>query len=161
MGKPLEEFFKDRHHSTGYDSQCKSCKKEYQQINGFNKWNNKYNNIEYHKKWQKDNKEHVNSYKRNRLNNNSFLKIQQSVRVRINTLIKNKYESTNKYLGCNFSEYKQYIEKQFDENMTWENYGVYWEIDHILPLSKGGSFHYKNTQPLTITENRIKGSKII
>ena len=43
--------------------------------------------------------------------------------------------------------------------MSWENYGIYWEIDHIKPLSKGGSFHYKNTQPLTIPANRSKSNK--
>ena len=44
--------------------------------------------------------------------------------------------------------------------MNWGNYGTYWEIDHTFPLSKGGSFHYTNTQPLTIEENRSKGNKI-
>ena len=43
--------------------------------------------------------------------------------------------------------------------MNWDNYGEYWEIDHIYPLSKGGSFHYINTQPLTVLENQIKSNK--
>ena len=45
--------------------------------------------------------------------------------------------------------------------MNWDNYGSYWEVDHIIPLSKGGSFHYSNTQPLTIRENREKSDRII
>jgi 5-methylcytosine-specific restriction endonuclease McrA len=45
--------------------------------------------------------------------------------------------------------------------MNWDNYGVDWEVDHIHPLSKGGSFHYTNTQPLTIEENRSKGDKLL
>ena len=45
--------------------------------------------------------------------------------------------------------------------MNWDNYGSYWEIDHIKPLSKGGSFHYTNTQPLTVKENRRKGAKYL
>jgi hypothetical protein len=32
--------------------------------------------------------------------------------------------------------------------MNCENYGEVWEVDHIIPLSKEGSFNYKNTQPL-------------
>ena len=44
--------------------------------------------------------------------------------------------------------------------MNWDNYGKMWEIDHIFPLSRGGSFHYTNTQPLTILENRTKSNNI-
>jgi len=46
--------------------------------------------------------------------------------------------------------------------MSWDNYGrdEYWEIDHIIPISKGGSFHYTNTQPLSIEENQKKGNKL-
>ena len=29
----------------------------------------------------------------------------------------------------------KHLESQFDENMTWENYGNYWHVDHICPRS--------------------------
>lgn len=59
----------------------------------------------------------------------------------------------------------------FDGNMSWDNYGIYWEIDHIIPLSlcksddpKSSEFLWfwrlDNLQPLTINENRSKGSKV-
>ena len=47
--------------------------------------------------------------------------------------------------------------------MNWDNYGSYWEIDHIKPvntfdLSKEKEilecFNYKNTRPLSVVENR-------
>ena len=44
--------------------------------------------------------------------------------------------------------------------MTWDNYGSYWEIDHLKPLSKNGSFDYTNTRPLSVTENRKKYNKL-
>lgn len=31
---------------------------------------------------------------------------------------------------------KEYLEKQFDDKMNWENYGKYWTLDHIIPQSK-------------------------
>ena len=49
--------------------------------------------------------------------------------------------------------------------MSWDNYGTYWEIDHIKELYKFDltqytqqmeAFNFTNTQPLTITENRKK-----
>jgi len=64
----------------------------------------------------------------------------------------------------------KHLEKQFDENMTWGNYGSYWCIDHIKPIS---SFTYKDTdsdqfrecwslrnlQPMEKIQNIKKGNK--
>ncbi len=46
-------------------------------------------------------------------------------------------------------------DKELDQFCNKKN-----EIDHIHPLSKEGSFHYTNTQPLTVKDNRIKSNKI-
>lgn len=35
-----------------------------------------------------------------------------------------------------------------------------YEVDHIVPLSKGGKHHPSNLQYLTISENRKKGAKL-
>jgi 5-methylcytosine-specific restriction endonuclease McrA len=35
-----------------------------------------------------------------------------------------------------------------------------YEVDHIIPISKGGLHHQDNLQYLTISENRSKGDKI-
>ena len=51
------------------------------------------------------------------------------------------------------------MESLFKEKMTWDNYGE-WEIDHIIPLAKGGEHNIKNLQPLWKTENRKKSDKI-
>ena len=72
-----------------------------------------------------------------------------------------KTERTLKFLGCSKEFFIKYLESQFTPEMNWDNYGTYWEIDHIHPLSKGGAFHYTNTQPLTITDNRIKSDTLI
>lgn len=69
-------------------------------------------------------------------------------------------------VGYTVEDLIQYLENQFDNKMTWENYG-YWEIDHIKPKSL---FKYKtvediefkkcwalaNLQPLEATANRKK-----
>ena len=46
-------------------------------------------------------------------------------------------------VGYNIQELKNHLESQFDENMTWDNMGDYWEIDHIIPLNL---FHYNTEQ---------------
>ena len=95
---------------------------------------------------------------------------------RVRTLIRNafkrkfteKSEKTINILGCTFEDFKPYIEKQFDNIMSWDNYGIYWEIDHIIPIASAKTEddilklnHYTNLRPLNITENKQKGSKII
>lgn len=58
-----------------------------------------------------------------------------------------------------------HLEQQFTSEMTWDNYGEYWEIDHIIPK---GTFDFsseqdsqfkvcwslKNLRPLSVIENR-------
>lgn len=55
--------------------------------------------------------------------------------------------------------FKARMESLFKNGMTWENYGE-WEVDHIVPLSKGGKHSPQNLQPLWRLENKIKGSKL-
>ena len=33
----------------------------------------------------------------------------------------------------NLEQLKQHLESQFTPEMSWDNYGSYWEIDHIIP----------------------------
>jgi 5-methylcytosine-specific restriction endonuclease McrA len=120
---------------------------------------NKEKNKQYQKEYFQKNKEKIREYKKGYWENNPEAKLTNSIRNKVaNEIVKGIrfMTSTMKYLGCNFNEYSEYLENQFDKNMSWGNYGEYWEIDHIIPLSKGGSFHYTNTQPLTVEENRKK-----
>ena len=58
-------------------------------------------------------------------------------------------------------EFKIYLENKFTDKMCWENYGVVWDIDHIVPLSTAITEedvlrlnHYTNLQPLDSYINR-------
>lgn len=81
----------------------------------------------------------------------------------------NKTKQSVEYLGCSIDEYKIYLEQKFKPEMTWENYGTYWHIDHIIPIKYENPTHeevierlyFKNTQPLTIQENQMKGNRFI
>ena len=72
-------------------------------------------------------------------------------------------------VGMSSIEFKAYLEKQFKDGMSWENYGYRgWHIDHIIPISSANNeeeliklCHYTNLQPLWAVDNFKKGSKII
>lgn len=39
-------------------------------------------------------------------------------------------------VSYSLEDIKKHLEAQFDENMSWENMGEYWEIDHIIPINQ-------------------------
>ena len=174
--KPLTEFHKDKNRKDGFMSGCKSCKliyssKHRDKINLYAKKYYKENREEHlkrNKEWYWGNKEYKmeyqKKYKKQRRSTDIKYKIKVNTISRISKAIKKysltKKSSSIKELGCAIKEYFAYLEQQFTDNMSWDNYGTYWEIDHIYPLSKGGSFHYTNTQPLTIEENRRKSNRL-
>jgi len=123
-------------------------------------------------KYLKNNPEYYNQYRINRYNTDPQFKLRIVLGNRLNGVLKkNKTNKTSNIivlLGCSLDEVKQHIEKQFTELMFWENHGIYWEIDHIIPCDKFNlidieqqkqCFHYSNLQPLTKTENRQKSNK--
>ncbi len=68
-------------------------------------------------------------------------------------------------VGCSTEELKIYLEKQFTDGMSWNNYGE-WHIDHIRPCASFDlsdlsqqieCFHYTNLRPLWAEDNKSKG----
>lgn len=73
-------------------------------------------------------------------------------------------------IGCDINYLIKHYENLFEPNMNWENHGVVWETDHIVPCcsfdltdiqQQKVCFHYSNLRPLLISENQAKGSKIL
>lgn len=123
-------------------------------------------------KYLKNNPEYYNQYRRNRYNTNPQFKLRIILGNRLSEVLKknktNKSSNIITLLGCSLDEVKQHIEKQFTELMLWENHGIYWEVDHIIPCDKFDltdveqqkqCFHHSNLQPLIKTENRQKSNK--
>jgi hypothetical protein len=71
-------------------------------------------------------------------------------------------------VGCSIKYLIKHIEYQFDDKMTWDNYGQFgWHIDHIIPCvvfdlvspaEQRKCFHYKNLQPMWWRDNIVKNS---
>jgi 5-methylcytosine-specific restriction endonuclease McrA len=151
------------------NGKCKECNTaymtEYRKTQNYKKCyiedykKTKEKRLAYKKEYYQSHKKERAKYMRDYRKENPKYRAQDAIMTYINKKIKERADFIE-YLGCSWEEFFVYLEKQFNKNMSWENYGMYWEIDHIHPLSKGGSFHYTNTQPLTVTENRSKGNKL-
>ncbi len=134
----------------------------------------KKNNTERLRKWKEDNIESIRAYRREnqakRMSDPNY-KLKKNLRSRIRIALKGiaKSETTRNILGCDIDFFKKYIEDQFVEGMTWENYGRKgWHVDHKIPVSWFNlsnpnclklAFNYKNHQPLFWEENLAKGNK--
>jgi hypothetical protein len=159
ISKSLENFYDSSKHKNGKLQGCKECRKSKER----SKYTGEYHkarlkNLTLEQKLQRTQQLTENARKRRKDPNT---KLKEALRARIyNSMRNNKNNTSLEYLGCSINEYKTHLENQFTPEMNWENWGIYWEIDHIIPLSKGGTFHFSNTQPLTITNNRKKSNKI-
>jgi len=74
-----------------------------------------------------------------------------------------------KLLGCSYETLIQWLESNFVEGMTWDNYGEVWQIDHTTPCAVfdftieeniKACFNWSNLYPLFGKENREKSAKI-
>ena len=81
-----------------------------------------------------------------------------------------KMAKTKELIGCDIDYLINHLEKKFKPKMTWDNYGPYWHVDHIIPFEyfdiktlKGqkAACHYTNLQPLERTLNIRKSNKLI
>lgn len=122
------------------------------------------------KRWNKNNPEKYKIMRRKELNNvSSKIASYMRTRMRLAILSQQTWEKgkTLELLGCSISELKGHLQKQFTDDMSWDNYGR-WHIDHIKPYSsfdlsnpeeQKKCFHYTNLQPLWAIDNLEKGRK--
>lgn len=136
--------------------------------------NNKEKVKNRNRKYRENNKEKVNEtrrvYNKNRKITDPLYRIKCTIRNLIVGAFKRSFTEKSKktidIIGCSFDEFKIFIESKFTGEMTWDNHGTYWEMDHITPLSWAKNElevyelnHYTNFQPLLKEVNKSKGNK--
>lgn len=100
-------------------------------------------------------------------------KIRCNLATRIRSAL--KYKSVEKQYAtlvltdCTPIFLKEWLEYHFDSKMSWENYGSYWHMDHVIPCASFNfldeeeqfkCFNWKNLRPCEGKENISKGAKI-
>ncbi len=195
--KTKDSFYKQKRMKNGIRSLCKSCwnkiSSEYYReyyINNREKlrekkkeWSKKnidkireYKKKEYNKrnnrKWRRNNRDKINEYNRRRSQSNPKIRVDDAMRRGIHRAIGDKKNGRGweKFVDYSLDDLVKHLEAQFEDWMTWENYGE-WHIDHIKPQSlfnytKPEDPEFKecwsldNLQPLERMENIKKSNNL-
>jgi hypothetical protein len=134
---------------------------------------NKDTYMENNKIWRENNREHTREKENERNKTNENLRLRRNCRTRIHSALKKydikKNKKTLDILDCDIGFLKTWLEFNFKEGMTLENYGPYWHVDHVIPCSLFNlveenqmkeCFHWTNLQPLKGSDNCSKQNKL-
>ena len=115
---------------------------------------------------EKNRRKHIKNKKRPQTEN---ARLKRRISEKIKSALKGKKKgNTEQYLGCSISFLKEWLARQFTENMSWDNYGE-WHIDHYIPQSFFASkeehewevcWNYRNLRPLWAKENIEKSNTL-
>ena len=181
--KGLDEFYKAAKHKDGLTNWCKGCFRDYQIANeekirqygvDYRKKTAAYQ-ADRHRAYQLSNRRRIstsmNEYQKCRRKEDLAYRLLLNMRSRVYSILKgkNKSAATLELLGCTVDEFRDHLEQQFTEGMTWDNYGE-WHMDHIIPCAafdqenpehQKQCWHYSNYSPLWAFDNLSKGDKIL
>lgn len=91
-------------------------------------------------------------------------RIKKSLAARLRNVL-DKKDTTMNYIGCNIHYLREWFEFNFTPEMTWDNYGTYWSIDHIIPVNnfdltqekeKLRCWNWSNLVPVPVKYNASK-----
>lgn len=167
--KPESEFVKKKKQNLNW---CRPCNAIYHREYRKKRKEKDPSYAEYEREkqreWWEKNREYGNKRQREYRKNNEKFRISNATRARYKYAVSNMLrgtmlETTFELVGCTPQEFRDHLESQFDEKMSWDNYATYWEIDHIQPIGTFDlndpeqvkkAFHYTNCRPLYWEENR-------
>jgi hypothetical protein len=134
---------------------------------------------EYHKQWRTENvdkwRKTKRDYEKNRKDSDPLYKLIANFRTAIWTVLKesnvDKYGHYFDVLQYSPEELINHLEKQFKDDMTWDNYGI-WHVDHKSPITSFDiqemgdeefmrCWSLDNLQPMWGEENIRKSNKIL
>jgi 5-methylcytosine-specific restriction endonuclease McrA len=104
---------------------------------------------------------------RQRYATNLSFRIKKVARARLRSVISGR--SGWRLVGADIDHVVRHLGAMFTPGMSWDNYGVSWQIDHIFPLAAANLTdelelaavcNWRNLQPLTTKANLSKKDKV-
>lgn len=120
-------------------------------------------------KWYQKNKVHVLMKNRERFLTDDHYRVTVEMKKKLNGQLRRATFSAE-FCGTKVSLIKQWLEYNFDETMNWDNYGTYWEVDHVIPTSWydltqqseiDNCYDWKNFSPLSKSDNQEKSNSVV
>jgi len=158
--KRLELFGKNKRKKDGYQSFCRDCHKNYYQAN-----KNRF--VNYNKKYYIENREYFLNYRKGYYENNTEYYLGRS-----NEWRQKNPERTKSIAKNNRARRREDVKHNGKLNVTHDDYLRLYkqpcvfcgsddniEIDHVIPLVKGGKHSIGNLQALCRKCNRSKSDK--
>ena len=96
-------------------------------------------------------------------------RIRQNLRSRYTSIVRRGGTTKIHSLVLDSNSVRQHLESMFKPDMSWENYGTLWTVDHYIPCSAFDlrikehvefCFSLQNTRPMYRDENIRKRDKI-
>jgi hypothetical protein len=78
------------------------------------------------------------------------LKRKWQIALRRYVFERNKSLSYAPYFGLDNNKFREWIEVQFDEELSWENFSHLWQLDHIVPVAY---FDFSNNDDMRLCWN--------
>lgn len=132
---------------------------------------NRHKNNERHKIAFQKNKKQIMERRKAYYDSNPIKRMIENCRVRVREAYSGKNRGTFEYIGCTNEFLTEWINFQLksSDDMTPENYGTYWHMDHVIPCSRWNlidaneakkAFHWTNISPLQAEKNLSKNKNI-
>lgn len=150
----------------------KRNKEKIQEYNKKYKLENKEKIKEYNKEYNINNRENIQKRQTENSKNRRKVDISYKITINLRNRIKKFFKSnisSSKYIDCSIETFKNWIEFQFEPDMNFDNYGMLWHLDHVIPCSlfdfsndieKYYCFNWSNYRPLYKHKNLSRQNKL-
>lgn len=95
--------------------------------------NNKDRMTELQHNWYEKEKSNILAKMNARYQNDNDYRLAKNHRTSLCRVIKNP-NTASEYVNCSGDRLKDWLEFQFTEEMTFDNYGRVWTVDHVVPV---------------------------